>query len=524
VVCQLDRLCQSFPSRIRKILDDLPMTLDETYSRILQDIPEEKWEQANRVLQCLFVSFRPLRVEELAEVLAVQFEAEGIPNLITDWRLDDPEDALLSACSSLIAIVRVNYSRVVEFSHFSVKEFLISNRLSTSQGRTVSRYHISPEPAHIILAQACLGTLLHLGDGIDKNRLKEYPLALYAAEKWVDHARFENVSSCIRVGMDQLFDSSKPHFSTWIRIHDKDQSWVSRLNEWPRYRLQYTSPPSGTPLYYAAGCGFHSLAKQLITAYPQDVNTRGGHHGFPLCVASYMEHLDVMGLLLEHGAEINAKDYCGMTPLHAASKFRNLKAMKLLLENGADMDARNNDNDTPIGTASHFGTLGAVQLLVEHGADVNVRGRYGRTPLHHASWAFSSNISRNEDHNPEVVHFLLQHHADVGARDNDGKTALHLVSSNGRLKAAEFLLESAADVNAYDNRLCTPLYYVSSLPRVFFKRYRGPDDGLEMARLLLKHGADVHTRNKSNQTPLQVMLKKGKSEVAKLLIEYGAKE
>jgi ankyrin repeat protein len=500
------------------------MTLDETYSRILQDIPEEKWEQANRILQCLFVSFRPLRVEELAEVLAIQFETEGVPNLITDWRLDDPEDALLSTCSSLIAIVQVNYSRVVEFSHFSVKEFLVSNRLSTSRDENVSRYHISPEPAHIILAQACLGTLLHLSDGVDRNQLKEYPLASYAAGKWVDHAQFENVSSFIQVGMDQLFDSSKPHFSTWIRIHDRDQSWVSRINEWPRYRLQYTSPPLGTPLYYAAGCGFHNLAKRLLTIYPRDVNTRGGHHGFPLCVASYMEHLDVLGLLLDHGAEINAKGYFGMTPLHAASKFGNLKAMKLLLENGADMDARNNDNDTPLGTASHFGNLGAVQLLVEHGADVNVHGKYGRTPLHHASWAYSSYISRDEDHNPEVVHFLLQHHADVGARDNDGKTALHLVSSNGRLKAAEFLLEYSADVNAYNNKQCTPLYYVSSLPRVFFKRYKGPSDGLEMARLLLKHGADVHTRNKYNETPLQVLLKKGKIEVAKLLMEYGAEE
>ncbi|KAH9980857.1 ankyrin repeat-containing domain protein [Lactifluus volemus] len=514
VVCQLDRLCQAFSSSIRKILDDLPVTLDETYIRILQDIPEEKWEHANRILQCVFVSFRPLQVEELAEVLAVQFEAEEIPDLITDWRLDDPEDALLSACSSLIAIVRVDDSRVVEFSHFSVKEFLISNRLSTSQGRNVSRYHIAPEPAHIILAQACLGTLLHLGDGTNKNRLKEYPLALYAAEKWVDHARFENVSSSIRVGMEQLFDSSKPHFSTWIRIHDRDERW-----QFPSQQRR-----RGTPLYYAAGCGFHSLAKQLITVNPQDVKAAAGRCEFPFVVASLMEHLDVMGLLLKHGAEINAKGYRGMTPLHAAAQLRNVKTMKFLLKNGADIGSRNSDSDTPLGVASLAGSVEAVQMLVERGADVNVRGSYGRTPLHYASWAHKRIFRLGRLHNPEVVHFLLQHNANVDARDDDGKTALHFVSSKGHLKAAEFLLESGADVNAYDNKQCTPLYYVSGAGHGFLRE--SPGDGLrvEIAQLLLKHGADVHTRNKSNETPLQVMLKGGESEVAKLLMEYGAKE
>ncbi|KAH9980858.1 ankyrin repeat-containing domain protein [Lactifluus volemus] len=524
VALQLDRLCQAFSSSIRKILDDLPVTLDETYIRILQDIPEEKWEHANRILQCVFVSTRPLQVEELAEVLAVQFEAEDIPDLITDWRLDDPEDALLSACSSLIAIVSVNNSRVVEFSHFSVKEFLISNRLSTSPGRNLSRYHIAPEPAHIILAQACLGTLLHLGDEIDDNGLKEYPLALYAAFHWMDHAQFGNVSSSIRVGMEQLFDSSKPHFSTWIQICDMDGIWGDFIDSWGYFNYEWNKPPIGTPLYYAAGCGFHSLAKQLITVNPQLVNAASGYHGFPLIVASYMGYLDVMGLLREHGADINAKDPHGMTPLHTASERRKVKTMKFLLENGADIDSRNDDDDTPLGMASLGGTLEVVQLLVERGADVNARGSFGRTPLHYAFRTGKLNSLSYGVYNPEVAHFLLQHNADVHARDDDGATALHFVSSEGYLKAAEFLLESGADVNAHDNGQCTPLYYVSNPWHSFL--HGSPGNGLQvgMAQLLLKHGALVHTRNKSNETPLQVMLKRGESEVAKLLMEYGAKE
>jgi hypothetical protein len=133
-----------------------------TYERTLNEIKKPNKRLAQRVLQCLVVAVRPLRVEELAEVLAVDFDdAEGIPRLKPDWRWEEQELALLSACSSLIAIVQAGGSRVVQFSHFSVKEFLTSPRLATAGGE-VSNYHIDSEPAHTILAQACLGVLLQI--------------------------------------------------------------------------------------------------------------------------------------------------------------------------------------------------------------------------------------------------------------------------------------------------------------------------------------------------------------------------
>jgi hypothetical protein len=85
---------------------ELPESLDETYERILKEIKKPNRAHARRVLQCLVVAIRPLRVTELAEVLAVDFDdAEGIPRLKPDWRWEEQELALLSACSSLIAIV-----------------------------------------------------------------------------------------------------------------------------------------------------------------------------------------------------------------------------------------------------------------------------------------------------------------------------------------------------------------------------------------------------------------------------------
>jgi hypothetical protein len=79
VVCQVDRLRRTLPPSIRKVLNDLPKTLDETYSRTLLGIDEEKREYAQRLFQCLMVSIRPLRVEELAEILAIQFDEEALP-------------------------------------------------------------------------------------------------------------------------------------------------------------------------------------------------------------------------------------------------------------------------------------------------------------------------------------------------------------------------------------------------------------------------------------------------------------
>ena len=131
-----------------------------TYERVLKEIQKPNGDLARRLLQCLVVAIWPLGVKELAEVLAVDFDdAEGIPKLKPNWRWEDQEKAVLTSCSSLITIIKTEDLRVVQFSHFSVKEFLTSEQLATSSGGT-SHYHIELEPAHTILAQACMGVLL----------------------------------------------------------------------------------------------------------------------------------------------------------------------------------------------------------------------------------------------------------------------------------------------------------------------------------------------------------------------------
>jgi hypothetical protein len=153
VFYQLDTLRRCIPSSIRKVLDELPTTLDDTYERALQGIPKEKRQHAHHLFQCLVAAIRPLRVEELAEIFTIKFDAaDSVPSLKEGWRPESPEEAVLSTCSTLIAVIENEGSKIVQFSHFSVKEYLTSDRLWTSDIGNIRFYHIPLDSAHTILA------------------------------------------------------------------------------------------------------------------------------------------------------------------------------------------------------------------------------------------------------------------------------------------------------------------------------------------------------------------------------------
>jgi hypothetical protein len=101
----------------------------------------------------------------------------------------------------------------------------LSSLLAQSPHREFTRFRIDLEPAHTIMAQVCLATLLQLDGHVSKSDAKVSPLAKYAAQHWVDHAQFDKVSSRVREGTDDLYDSSKPHFAAWLRVHNIDESW-----------------------------------------------------------------------------------------------------------------------------------------------------------------------------------------------------------------------------------------------------------------------------------------------------------
>jgi Ankyrin repeats (3 copies) len=311
----------------------------------------------------------------------------------------------MSACSGLVIIVKDGDSRVVRFSHSSVKQFLTSNLLAEPI-RDVSHYHIQLEASHTFLAQACLGVLLRFDDRVDRDNIEGFPLARYATLYWATYARVEDASSRITDGVECLFDADKPYFSTWLWICNADRGGHSMPTIRP-------TKPEAAPLYHAARLGFQDLVEHLIAEYPEHVNARGGRE---------------------------------MTPMHVAASGGHANILRLLQGHGADVGSRNKYNETPLHGASWSGKLDAGQCLLNLGADIDVRNDDGWTPLFHAIFHGHLEFSR----------MLLDRGAAIEARSVFGSTALHATVRAGRIQAVRLLLEQGADVNTRDSRGWTP--------------------------------------------------------------------
>ena len=447
------------------------------------------------------MAIRPLDVKELAEVLAVDFEdTDGIPKLKTNWRWEDQEQALLSSCSSLITIVESDDSRVVQFSHFSVKEYLTSERLATSSA-DVSRYHINLEPAHTILTQACMSVLLQPNNGVEESGAieKKSPLAGYAAQHWVTHAQFEKVSSFLRKAMECLFDLDMPYFAAWLQIYDIDTPPGSESSSLHWFAV--VSKSDATPLYLAALCGLQDLVEHLIVKHPQQVNAIGGRY---------------------------------VTPLVAALAGRHFQTAELLHQNGAHVNVHGNDGDTALCSAAWYGDLEMVQVLLNLEADVNDRGLNNWTPIHNASHGPDPTLLHTSYNNrqllPDVARLLLERGADVNARteqgnhDLEGGTPLHTAADYGRVEVVRVLLEHGANVGAEDNKGRTPLHDAAEY-RIIKNLEKVEDYAsgkVEVVRVLLEHGANVGAKDNEGETAFQMASAVGYDEMMKLLLEHGA--
>ena len=473
-------------------------------------------DHARRLLQCLTVANRPLRVEELDDILALNFdEGEGAtPTLNKDWRWEDRQQAVLPACSSLVTLVEDGDSRVIQFSHFSVKEFLTSDRISTSQGDT-SHFHIMVEPAHTTLAQACLRTLLQLDGNSDNNQVAGiFPLAKYASQHWVEHAQFGIVTLRIEDSLRRLFDSTKPYFAAWLQLHDMNAR--RDINDFEIAR----TTNRGLPLNYALLCGFRNLAAHIIVEHPEQVNARGGFLHSPLVAAlsmgqfkttgntghtllrqaSRFGYVDIVRLLLQHGADVGTQDEGYSIPLHLASSRGELEVARLLLDYLADVDAMNKDGRTPLHLASSSGRVEIVHLLLDHSVNTNAKDKDGRTPLYEA-------LSQGK---PEIVRLLLDRGADANAGDKDGWTPLHNASCKGETETVCLLLDRGANTTAEDKDRWTPLHLASCSGRV------------EIVRLLLERGTNADLKNRDGRTPFHKVSSQGRTAIMRLLLNRGA--
>src|SRR6266446_6706155 len=281
----------------------------------------------------------------------------------------------------------------------------------------------------------------------------------------------------------------------------------------------------GTPFYQAIRNNDISALRELIRT--SGVDTRDTRGTTPLMYAAAVGSQDAMTLLVEAGADVNAKNAFDATPLMWAAG--DIAKVRLLLAKGADVNARSKIGRTPLLIAAlHDGAAEIVRLMMDKGADIKARDENGLSVLQAAAFSNDAETARlllakgadpnskdeagftpliadamNGDRNTEVVRLVLQHGANVNAvcletldTVKNGPLAIGLLTPllnavpYGNYETVSLLVNAGANVNAKDVRGMTPLAMAVISDR--------PDP--RIVRLLLAKGADPAIKSKNGET------------------------
>ena len=335
-------------------------------------------------------------------------------------------------------------------------------------------------------------------------------------------------------------------------------------------------------LVEAVRSGDYAGARALVEA-GGDVDTPQADGTTLLHWAARGNRVDITDLLLRAGADANAANRYGMTPLSLACTNGSPESVALLLDAGADPDLSTPEGETPLMTAARTGNPDVVRLLLAGGADVDEAEAWrGQTAL---MWAAAEG-------NAAAARVLIEAGADVAARSTRGMTALLFAARRGDMETVRTLLAGGADIdetardavpvrgrteetskaarlgssvlataieNAHydlaawlvaegadlnaDGPRGTGLHGLvrtrncerTALP---CPPRSGTLDSLELAALLLAHGADVNARMSANAprngtydytymshvgaTPLFLAVKASDTAMMRLLLDHGA--
>ncbi|PNP56733.1 hypothetical protein THARTR1_03429 [Trichoderma harzianum] len=283
--------------------------------------------------------------------------------------------------------------------------------------------------------------------------------------------------------------------------------------------LERTSDEKDTLLKVAVQYSRLEAARLLIAAGASVVSNGGGEIGTPLEVAAATGSGDMMNLLLDHeapidakkvqqgyykiaeallrhGADPNLREEGGETALWVAATKEKIDICRLLLAHKADPNLILKDSkSTPLIMAIAKKNMELVKLLVENGADVNQSIDYECTPVNMAT-------IKNQ---VEMVRYLLSHNADPNIAMSNGITPLWSAAQQGYSEIARLLVEAKADVHA-----CIGDYGLTALHTL--------SDSTEIVRVLLEYGADINRVDKKETTPLGLAINYNQVNAVKVML------
>ena len=466
--------------RLPKGSDAYDQAYKEAMDRIRGQIIDSQ-ELAKQVLSWITYAKRPLTTSELRHALAVEV---GEPQL-DEENLPEIQD-VVSVCAGLVTVDEE--SDIIRLVHYTTQEYFERTQMTwfpDAQGdiATTCITYLSFDVFESGFCQT---------DEEFEERLQLNPLYDYGARNWGRHAR---ATSAVEQLIVDFLESE-------VKVFSSSQAMMASGG--------YSNYSQGVPrqmtgLHLAAYFGLTGVTMALLkNRHNPDVKDTYGRA--PLSWAAANGHEAVAKLLLEKGAELEAKDdVYGRTPLSWAAANGHEAVAKLLLEKGAELEAKDDVlGRTPLSRAAASGHEAVAKLLLEKGAELEAKDDiYGRTPL---SWAAANG-------HEAVAKLLLEKGAELEAKDdNYGETPLSWAAANGHEAVAKLLLEKGAELEAKDDVLGrTPLS-------------RAAANGHEaVAKLLLEKGAELEAKDDVlGRTPLSRAAANGHEAVAKLLLEKGA--
>ncbi|KAL5364805.1 hypothetical protein BJX96DRAFT_168590 [Aspergillus floccosus] len=423
-------------NQLDECLRALPRDLDETYERILCSIDSDYVEDVRRVLTVLCYSRRPVTMKELIDAHAVDLSEP--PRLDRDGRSYEQDD-LVDICLGLIEIGTARDDNgqpilIVRIAHFSVQEYLQSDRILQQNSRIFS---MKSAAGNTEMALICLVYLMEpalSGESLDGTNVTRFPFARFAATHWFHHyTKSEEGKNTIEPLVSKLFKDEMKAFATWIGLHDMDRPWVIKVD--------YDPPITdiASPLYYAALLGLEFLLDSILaidmgySRVTEIVNAQGGHFGSALQAAAYKAHEKVVQMLLDRSADVNAQGGHFGNALQAAAYEAHERVVQMLLDRGADVNAQGGSFGNALQIASLRGHEKMVQMLLDRGAD------YGNA-LQAAAYGAHE----------RVVQMLLDRGADVNAQGGPFGNALQAAAYEGHEKVVQMLLDRETALHVRD--------------------------------------------------------------------------